>query len=214
MEQFDNMVIKVLNKEHGKRVIKFFKSKGVDTGDFKGDSTLFPYYGLKNGGFDNYSDNYVVKRNLKIIELPETDKIEKEMKKRVIKSEEAQSIINIACGVWKRKLAGLWSTKIVLGEDIEIEEEFYLEMRNACTSVQHILFDTIFGPDTNEIDLSNPLTFGKLAFFDEKGFDSTVLLSLRLGGAFKNKSFYLNHRFNWEIKVDDFGKNCLIPTKK
>ena len=36
----------------------------------------------------------------------------------------------------------------------------------------------------------------------------------KLQNAFKNKSFYLNNRFNWEIKVDDFGKNCLIPTKK
>ena len=33
-------------------------------------------------------------------------------------------------------------------------------------------------------------------------------------GWYKDKSFWLNDIFNWEIKKDSKGKLCLIPTKK
>ena len=42
-----------------------------------------------------------------------------------ITKEEAQSIIDIACGTWKEKLFGLWGKQIVLNKPIEVTEEFY-----------------------------------------------------------------------------------------
>lgn len=62
----------------------------------------------------------------------------------------AQTIINIACSTWKPKLASMWANNIVLNKSIEISEEFYKEMRNACTVEQHTLFDSIFGKDIEE----------------------------------------------------------------
>lgn len=66
---------------------------------------------------------------------------------RIITSVQAQSIIKIACEKWQEFLIGKWSKQIALGEDIEIEESFYKEMRRVCTTAQHELFDTIFGKD-------------------------------------------------------------------
>ena len=65
----------------------------------------------------------------------------------------AQKIIDVACSSWKAKLADMWAKYIVLGKKTEISEEFYKEMRSACTKEQHQLFDDIFGKD-DLVDLS------------------------------------------------------------
>jgi len=67
---------------------------------------------------------------------------------RILKPNEAQSIIDIACPTWKQKLAKLWSLSIVMDENISITQDFYKEMRKACTDSQNKLFDEIFGKDT------------------------------------------------------------------
>ena len=41
-----------------------------------------------------------------------------------------------------------------------------------------------------------------------------ALITMRVGGSLKNKAFYLNSRFNWELKKDLSGTLCLVPTKK
>lgn len=64
---------------------------------------------------------------------------------RIIKPEQAQEIINIACPTWKVKLARNWSYDIVTQNNIVIMEEYYKQMREACTEEQHELFDEIFG---------------------------------------------------------------------
>jgi hypothetical protein len=60
-----NQCIKVLNKEHGKKVIEYFKSLGGDTGCCTGES-VGDYYGLFDGEFNFYSKPY----NSEVIELP------------------------------------------------------------------------------------------------------------------------------------------------
>jgi hypothetical protein len=65
-----NQCIKVLNEEHGKKVIEYFKSLGVDTGDFAGYSVGY-YYGLFEGIFKRVH----IPRYSEVIELP-TEKTE------------------------------------------------------------------------------------------------------------------------------------------
>ena len=65
----NNKVIKVLDEEHGKRVIEFFKQY-CDTGSFEGTNIGY-YYGIVNGEFDGWMTSEVEKSNAKIIELPE-----------------------------------------------------------------------------------------------------------------------------------------------
>ena len=71
----DNCVIEVLDLEHGKEVINYFKSLGIDTRDLTGCSTRLTndthrYYGVKKGFFDNYTIYEVENNGLKIIKLP------------------------------------------------------------------------------------------------------------------------------------------------
>ena len=70
-----NQVIKVLNKKHVKKVIKYWESKGVNTMGMSGSSTKKDcqegiYYGVINNMFNCYSINFVRKHNAEIIELP------------------------------------------------------------------------------------------------------------------------------------------------
>src|SRR5690554_1279010 len=74
----DNTVIEVLDREHGKKVIEFFKSKGVDTRDLEGvfckaDSNLARFYGVVDGRFDHWPAFSL--KGVKIITLPEYPKV-------------------------------------------------------------------------------------------------------------------------------------------
>lgn len=152
-----NTVIKVLTKEHGKEVIKYWKSLGIDTRDYTGemckaDADMSIYYGVINGVFDNYDIYKVTYTQTTIIELPTTKQQET---MRTIKYNEAQSIIDIACNKWKDILFKNWGKSIVLKKDIEISEEEYQGMRKACTEPQNELFDKIFGEYTPQFKIGD-----------------------------------------------------------
>jgi hypothetical protein len=98
--------------------------------------------------------NYIVVER-ENVELIESKIKEIKMKNRILTPQNATRIINIACSTWKPKLAEKWATNIVLNKDTEISEEFYQEMRKACTSEQNTLFDEIFGSDEQLIKISD-----------------------------------------------------------
>lgn len=69
-----NQVIEVLNKEHGKKVIEYWKSIGVDTRAMSGSFTREDgreerYYGVIQNDFDCYTLEFVRRYNAEIIEL-------------------------------------------------------------------------------------------------------------------------------------------------
>ena len=71
-----DQVIEVLDREHGKKVIDYWESKGIDTSDLLGIRTkkagsIFRYYGVIDGRFDCYSERQAAENNAEIIELPE-----------------------------------------------------------------------------------------------------------------------------------------------
>ena len=65
----NNKVIKVLDEEHGKKVINFWK-KYCDTGELEGTRIGF-YYGIINGVFNFWGIGEALKFNAEIIKLPE-----------------------------------------------------------------------------------------------------------------------------------------------
>lgn len=70
-----NQVIKNLNPEMGKEIIKYWKSKGVNTHDYSGERNEQSgfsgvYYGVINGVFSYYELEDVEYANAEIIELP------------------------------------------------------------------------------------------------------------------------------------------------
>jgi hypothetical protein len=107
------------------------------------------YYGTSNGRYyyindkGNVSMEYDIPQDYELVNLTKEIK----MKNRILTPQNATRIITIACSTWKPKLAEKWATNIVLNKDTEVSEEFYNEMRKACTADQNELFDEIFGKD-------------------------------------------------------------------
>ena len=62
-----NQVIKVLSREHGEKVIQYWKDKGIDTGSFSGNMSDW-YYGVIDGKFGIYGS---YKEDVEVITLPE-----------------------------------------------------------------------------------------------------------------------------------------------
>ena len=59
----------------------------------------------------------------------------------------AKRIIASACEMWRDKLIKIWAVPLLRDGYEIITEDFYKEMRSACTKPQHALFDEIFGKD-------------------------------------------------------------------
>lgn len=74
----NNTVIKVLNKEHGAKVIEFYKKNGYDTKWFYGSNTGY-HYGVYNNNFSWYTNSDMERFPLKVIELPEEKEYPKVM---------------------------------------------------------------------------------------------------------------------------------------
>ena len=73
-----NQVIEVIDREHWKKVLVYWKSKGIDTSRMLGISTkkggyLCRYYGVIDGCFDCYSEREAAENNAEIIELPKEE---------------------------------------------------------------------------------------------------------------------------------------------
>jgi len=158
-----NQVIEVLNKEHGKKVIEYWKSRGVDTEEYVGGCTqkggnFFRFYGVINGKFDNYEETFVTKHNAEVIELPEekvyprvmlvsANKVE--WRKRVVLMEkngkylawnnattfeEAEKAMNLAA--WK------------FAKDIEEPKEFTITLSDINSKMDDI--KKLFGAEEND----------------------------------------------------------------
>ena len=86
----NNTVIKVLNKEHGKKVIEFYKKNGYDTKWFYG-SNIGYHYGVYKNNFSWYTNSDMARFDFKIIELPEEEETTSCMV-RIIKNSEGKPI--------------------------------------------------------------------------------------------------------------------------
>lgn len=69
-KELNNIVVEVLDLEHGKEVIKTFKELGVDTNGNIGNCTSW-FYGLINNDFNPYNNDKIKQSNAKIITLDE-----------------------------------------------------------------------------------------------------------------------------------------------
>jgi len=78
---------------------------------------------------------------------------------KTITYQQAQQIIDIACSEWKDTLFEKWGKDIILKRSIVISQEFYDQMRKACTASQHKLFDEIFGKDKPEYKVGDWVTW-------------------------------------------------------
>ena len=124
------------------------------------------------------------------------------MKTNSISRTDLGNIYDIACNTWKTKLEKLGSRNPFSGT-IELTQSEVDEMFKAATSDQRPTLVNIFGEQSNSVDLTG-------FKFD----DGSSILAVRGFGEYKNKGFYLNDDYNWEIVKDSFYDLVLIPTRK
>ena len=145
----------VKNDGDNKIVFDYLVENGFSNPNhYDGQGILFNYGINSDGNIKHYQSKEIKSSNSTLISFKEFESTylnkqekPKEMKNRKITPNQAQRIINIACSTWKPTLAEKWGKDIVIYNNIDITEEFYQEMRKACTEPQNKLFDEIFGKD-------------------------------------------------------------------
>jgi hypothetical protein len=129
-----------------------------------------------------------------------------------VKKAELERIHEVACSTWKSKIAEL-TLRNPFGDGIELTQTEVDNMFAAATESQRPVLVAVFGEPNKAIDLSSNQVAG-LELFKRDGTTMSTLIAVRLSGEMKNKAFYLNSDFTWEIKTDASGEACLVPTRK
>jgi hypothetical protein len=119
-----------------------------------------------------------------------------------------KEIHSVACTRWKEALEH-YGTRNPLEDYIELSEQEVQTMFNECTKEQLPIVSKYLKQDDGSVDLTEYET-------DNKGFykGNLYILRSRTIGKYKEQSFLLSERYDWEIKTDEYGELCLIPTKK
>ena len=149
-----NQVIEVLNKEHGKKVIEYWKSRGVDATGYigcanKSDGSLDRFYGIINGAFDNYEESSVIEYNAEIIELPEENVYPRVMwvsnrntgywHKRVVFMEKCGRYLAWNCAVtFEEAEKQMNLTSWYFAKDIEEPKEFTITLSDINSKMDEI----------------------------------------------------------------------------
>ena len=128
------------------------------------------------------------------------------MKTNSISRTDLGNIYDIACNTWKTKLEKL-ALRNPFSDTIELTQSEVDEMFKAATSDQRPVLVNIFGEQSNSVDLTE---------LDDIKYEinDNTLLAVRENGEYKNRGFFLNEKYNWEIVKDSFNRLVLIPTKK
>jgi hypothetical protein len=174
--------------------------------------------GEPNGFNTNFSTNgnyetFIKATKEEIIATFENKIQDIKMKNRILTPLNAARIINIACSAWKKILAEKWAVDMILDKNIEISDEFYKEMRKACTAPQNELFDDIFGSDEQFIDVSELVIGESMKIYDANGatkFEGIIVMRIWAeDGEFKYVDVN-NPRNTWCISPKFKGKKVKL----
>lgn len=90
--------------------------------------------------------------------------------------------------------------------ELKITKEKVLEAANKCSEAKKVL-ETLF-----------PEAFDEYIILDYKGSmicnNYDIMACVRGAGKYENKAIYLNKEYDWDMRKDDLGELCLIPTRK
>ena len=125
----NNKVIKVLNIEHGAKVIEFWKQY-CDTGELEGTDIGY-YYGILNGKFNAWDIDEVFNARAELIELPE----EKAYPRVMLVSDTKLSWVRRV--VFMEKLGGFLAWKYAQALE-EAEKEKFVEFWNYAKELEPV----------------------------------------------------------------------------
>ena len=134
-------------------------------------------------------------------------KEEKNMETQKLSRQGLKEIHSVACSSWKETLEQ-FGRRNPLEDYIELTQEEINIMFDACTKEQLPIVSKYLKKDEGSVNFND-------ISGDEYNLNGRQLIGKRVIGQYQNKSFYLDsHKFDWEIRKDDYGELCLIPTKK
>ena len=131
---------------------------------------------------------------------------EKVMETQKLSREGLKEIHSVACPNWKDVLAHHGSRN-PLENYIELTQDEVDKMFAACTKEQLPIVSKYLKQDDGSV---NVMQF-RCDIYDNGG---RSVIQKRFDGDYANKSLLLDNYYDWEIKKDNKGYLCLIPTKK
>ena len=117
-----------------------------------------------------------------------------------------KEIHSVACGRWQATLEA-YGARNPLEDYIELSQKEVEDIFKACSNKQLLIV-------SKHLKQTSVKHLIKGIDDDELRRITNRLLKVRLGGEYEYASFTLNESFDWEIKEDDFGYKCLVPTIK
>jgi hypothetical protein len=160
---------------------------------------------IKHIDYMETKDSITVKyENGKFIEVKE----EINMETQKLSRQGLKEIHSIACSSWKNTLEQ-YGSRNPLEDYIELSQKEIDTMFLACTKDQLPIVSKHLKQDDGSVDVTKFTLSGK-GFCD----DNFYIIRDREWGEYKKQSFLLSERYDWEIKKDNVGQLCLIPTKK
>lgn len=142
--------------------------------------------------------------------IKEDKQEEKVMETQKLSREGLKEIHSVACPNWKDVLAH-YGARNPLENYIELTQDEVDKMFKACTKEQLPIVSKYLKQDDSSVDVTKFKVEGKGILDDNK---SSYIIRDREMGKYRKKSFLLSQWYDWEIKEDELGFLCLIPTKK
>jgi hypothetical protein len=174
-----------------------------DLANFIGSAdTPTPFYEIITGTKSEQKANYVW-RKIYIFKNTKTNMETQKLSRKGLKE-----IHSVACTTWKTNLEN-YSKRNTLEDYIELTNIEVNHMFNSCTKEQLPIVSKYLKQDDGSVDVTKFTLSGK-GFCD----DNFYIIRDREWGEYKKQSFLLSQRYDWEIKTDELGQLCLIPTKK
>lgn len=180
------------------------------------DTSRISTYEPEKGNYDNniHCGDGFIYVNLgkgKWAEIIKEDKQEeKVMETQKLSREGLKEIHSVACPNWKDVLAH-YGSRNPLENYIELTQDEVDKMFKACTKEQLPIVSKYLKQDDSSVDVTKFKVEGKGILDDNK---SSYIIRDREMGKYRKKSFLLSQWYDWEIKEDELGFLCLIPTKK
>ena len=143
-----------------------------------------------------------------IIKEEEILKKEEKMETQKLSRKGLKEIHSVACTTWKTNLEN-YSKRNTLEDYIELTNIEVNHIFNSCTKEQLPIVSKYLKQDDVSVDVTDLQV-------DGNGFlyGNYYVIRDREQGEYRRKSFLLSQQYKWEIKKDELGQLCLIPTKK
>lgn len=174
----------------------------------------FPSFKSRNTG-DPCTTSDIIKEEYTEISFDDFKKHILNMEKETIqvKTELVKKVYNLVCDGWKSKISAVLEGKNLLLDTVEVDKSWLKDALEVAKSEKQSAYDLL----TKEI----PELKDKSIDLSRKGSDllygpagSDAMIRIRIAYEYRDKSFYLDSKYNWELTKDKAGVNVLIPTLK